>query len=93
MHGRETCVDCGRISPEAGGENTLTTSFGWRVRRLTDDAGNDVIEWRCASCWQRWKMQRPRPLSEAPSPTPAAPSATPAAPSAAPARIPRDGNR
>jgi hypothetical protein len=55
MLGREKCVGCGRVSPETNGDNTLTTSFGWRVIRVVDDKGTGVVEWRCATCWQRHK--------------------------------------
>ncbi len=61
MLGREKCVGCGRVSPETNGDNTLTTSFGWRVIRV-----NDVVEWRCAQCWQRHKAAQVQ-NSEAPS--------------------------
>ncbi len=55
MLGRQTCVDCGRTSPETNGEITLTTSFGWRIRRATNAAGEPATEWRCPACWQRFK--------------------------------------
>jgi hypothetical protein len=47
MLGRQKCVACARLSPETNGESTLTTSYGWRIRKATDDAGNSTIEWRC----------------------------------------------
>ncbi len=81
MLGRQTCVGCGRVSPETNGDNTLTTSFGWRLRRGTDDAGNHLVEWRCANCWQKWKAQQATPTSDAPSVAPAAASPTGSPPS------------
>jgi hypothetical protein len=86
MMGRQTCVGCGRVSPETNGENTLTTSFGWRVRRGTDEAGNSAVEWRCAACWQRWKAQQAGSGSDAPA-------SSGNSPSSAPSRAPRGGNR
>jgi hypothetical protein len=55
MLGRETCVDCGGLSPEINGDHTLTTSFGWRIRRALDAEGNVTIEWRCPGCWKLFK--------------------------------------
>jgi hypothetical protein len=52
---RQKCVDCGRMSPETNGENTLTTSYGWRIRKAVDSAGATAVEWRCPACWQRFK--------------------------------------
>jgi hypothetical protein len=82
MLGRQTCVGCGRVSPETNGENTLTTSFGWRLRRGMDDAGNSAVEWRCSNCWQRWKVQQGTPTSDAPSIVPPAsvPTGSPPSP-------------
>jgi hypothetical protein len=58
MLGRQKCISCARLSPETNGDSTLTTSYGWRIRKGTDEAGNTVIEWRCPPCWQRFKAQQ-----------------------------------
>ncbi len=55
MFGREKCMDCGRTSPETNDDTTLTTSFGWRIRKGLDAAGGNAVEWRCPACWQRFK--------------------------------------
>jgi hypothetical protein len=65
MLGRQTCVDCGRISPENSGEHTLTTSFGWRLRAGRNAAGDRFAEWRCEACWKRFKATQ-RAGTEAP---------------------------
>jgi len=66
MLGQETCIGCASVSPEANSDNTLTTSFGWRLIRVVDAKGVGVIEWRCATCWAKYKaMQAAR--SEPPS--------------------------
>jgi hypothetical protein len=69
MLGRENCVDCARTSPETDGDNTLTTSFGWRLIRVADDNGDKgnkgKVEWRCASCWQKYKAAHAHLQSDA----------------------------
>jgi hypothetical protein len=66
MLGRQKCTDCGRMSPETHGEITLTTSFGWRIRRAQLASGEGATEWRCPACWQRFKAAQ-RPPSNAPA--------------------------
>jgi hypothetical protein len=63
MIGRHKCVDCGRMSPETHGEITLTTSFGWRIRRAPPPAEEGTTEWRCPVCWQKLKAQQQTPSS------------------------------
>ena len=65
MIGRQKCVGCGRVSPETNGEITLTTSFGWRIRRAVGPTGEGVAEWRCPACWQRFKASQ-HPAGESP---------------------------
>ena len=55
MSGRQNCIGCGRVSPETNGEITLTTSFGWRIRRNMAVSSDGQTEWRCPACWQRFK--------------------------------------
>ena len=70
MHGRQTCIECKQLSPETRGEQTLTTSFGWRLRRVQSATGDPIVEWRCPTCWQRFKVaqQASEPSSSAPPP-------------------------
>ena len=58
VHNQETCFDCGKLSPPTNTEITLTTSFGWRMVRRSDDQGELKSEWRCAACWARFKVFR-----------------------------------
>jgi hypothetical protein len=56
MSDRPTCIDCGITSPETSTNYTLISStFGWRLTRRKMDAGQIVLEWRCASCWRKHK--------------------------------------
>jgi hypothetical protein len=67
MVGRQKCVGCGRLSPETNGEVTLTTSFGWRIRRATGPAtGDGPVEWRCPPCWQKFKTSQMATTGESP---------------------------
>ena len=72
MLGREKCLECGRMSPETNGENTLTTSYGWRIRKTIDGAGSPGVEWRCPTCWQRFKAAQQAVGAAAPMTTPPA---------------------
>jgi hypothetical protein len=33
--------------------------FGWRVVRHADAKGGMSVEWRCPSCWDKYKASRP----------------------------------
>jgi hypothetical protein len=55
VHSQETCIDCGKLSPPTNTDNTLTSSFGWRMLRKATDHGEMFNEWRCATCWSRYK--------------------------------------
>jgi hypothetical protein len=55
------CHDCGRTAPATDTNYTVVTSrYGWRLTRVTLDIpveGKPMsgVEWRCPSCWQRYK--------------------------------------
>lgn len=85
MLGREKCVGCAKMSPETNGEHTLTTSYGWRIRKAFDAAGAPFVEWRCPTCWQRFKAAQVAAGGDTPTTTP---PGDPRAP-----RDPRDGHR
>ena len=70
MIGRQTCVGCGRTSPETNGEITLTTSFGWRIRRNLQAAADGQTEWRCPACWQKYKAAQASSGEHAAPPVP-----------------------
>jgi hypothetical protein len=57
------------MSPETNGDTTLTTSYGWRIRK----SANGAVEWRCPPCWQKFKaaQKAANPLTTTtPPPTP-----------------------
>jgi len=70
--GRQKCIGCGRLSPETNGDHTLTTSYGWRIRKAVDDAGAAAVEWRCPACWNRFKVAQKTSASGPPGATPPA---------------------
>lgn len=54
------CVDCKTRSPETQTNYTLISSrHGWRLTRNFDREGNKVMEWRCPTCWTRYKSRAP----------------------------------
>jgi len=56
---RQTCVGCGKKSPETETNYTLISAqFGWRLTRYRGADGSLVIEWRCPSCWREYKRAR-----------------------------------
>ena len=53
------CVDCDVSSPETDTNYTLISArFGWRLTRRFDATGQLVLEWRCPTCWARYKENR-----------------------------------
>jgi hypothetical protein len=64
MRDRQTCIDCGKKSPETETNYTLISAqFGWRLTRRREPNGDFVVEWRCPDCWRAHKKR----LDEAPS--------------------------
>src|SRR5579872_3339909 len=56
MGERQTCVDCGILSPETDTNYTLIGSrHGWRLTRRIESDGSAVAEWRCPPCWRAYK--------------------------------------
>jgi hypothetical protein len=50
------CVDCGATAPVTNTAHTLISrEHGWRLLRKQAPDGRWVLQWRCASCWQRFK--------------------------------------
>jgi hypothetical protein len=61
-------------APENKGESTLTTSLGWRIRKVVTPRGV-VLEWRCPTCWKTLKEAEPaggEKQASIPAPTPPA---------------------
>ncbi|HEY2514839.1 MAG TPA: hypothetical protein VGI39_28430 [Polyangiaceae bacterium] len=58
MSGRKECVACGKVAPETHGDDTLTTTHGWRVRRGAPSGRGNLLEWRCPPCWQKFKASQ-----------------------------------
>jgi hypothetical protein len=96
------CVGCRARSPEVETEYTLISSrFGWRLTRRFDKDGRFAMEWRCPTCWQRYKSEKQ--LATTPSeglpayseerserPTPPPPSSRPLVPpSSTPPKTPK----
>ena len=53
------CIDCRTRSPAVETEYTLISSrFGWRLNRRATRDGSLVLEWRCPTCWVRFKQER-----------------------------------
>lgn len=52
----QTCVDCGSKSPETDTNYTLISAqHGWRLHRGRTPDGQLVMEWRCPTCWRKFK--------------------------------------
>lgn len=59
MRDRQTCVGCGKQSPETETNYTLISAqFGWRLSRFKTPDGSLVVEWRCPTCWREYKKNR-----------------------------------
>ena len=83
MRDRQTCVGCGKKSPETETNYTLISAqFGWRLTRYKSADGALVVEWRCPTCWRDFKRAR---TSSPEDPANARPSQPPM-PSQAPPR-------
>jgi hypothetical protein len=55
-HTRHRCVDCGVLSPKTDTNYTLISArHGWRLIRRLNEAGANVLEWRCPGCWQKFR--------------------------------------
>jgi len=56
------CVDCRTTSPLTETNYTLISArHGWRLTLATDATGARVMEWRCPTCWARYrKEQQPK---------------------------------
>ena len=58
MRDRQTCIDCGKKSPETETNYTLISAqFGWRLSRRRADNGEFIVEWRCPECWRSHKKK------------------------------------
>jgi hypothetical protein len=60
---RHTCCGCGIKPPrsptnEEETSTLLSTRFGWRVVRHSDENGDTEVEWRCPACWEIHKAGR-----------------------------------
>lgn len=59
MRDRQTCIGCGKKSPETETNYTLISAqFGWRLTRYRNPEGAIVIEWRCPACWREYKKAK-----------------------------------
>jgi hypothetical protein len=59
MRDRQTCIGCGKQSPETETNYTLISAqFGWRLARYRSADGTIVVEWRCPQCWRDYKKSK-----------------------------------
>ncbi|HVY45026.1 MAG TPA: hypothetical protein VHB21_04065 [Minicystis sp.] len=69
MGQRQTCIDCGKVSPETNSDHTLISAqYGWRVVKTDGEGGRWVMQWRCPTCWLRFKKARDAGTREGGSP-------------------------
>ncbi len=58
MQERQTCAECGRHSPlTETGYTLISKEFGWRLLRRKALDGSLVLEWRCPTCWAKYKQR------------------------------------
>ena len=56
---QQRCTDCGALSPAiSDGDTFLSTRYGWRLHRFSNERGELSFEWRCPTCWARFKGGR-----------------------------------
>ena len=90
MREKQTCIACGKSSPETETNYTLISAqFGWRLTRFRKPDGTIVIEWRCADCWEDYKKHNPAALTK-PGASPPKPSGT--LPATPPGSAPSSGS-
>jgi hypothetical protein len=59
MQERHQCVDCRRNSPPTEtGYTLISKEFGWRLTRTKAADGSFALEWRCPTCWQKYKAKQ-----------------------------------
>jgi hypothetical protein len=50
------CVDCRTTAPATRTAHTLISrAYGWRLLRNQAPGGKWVLQWRCATCWAKFK--------------------------------------
>ena len=68
MSQQQACVDCRASSPLTETNYTLISSrHGWRLNRKRVSEGKFVMEWRCPSCWSRFKEENVGVLGSTPT--------------------------
>jgi hypothetical protein len=61
MSEQQQCIDCHETAPRTTTNYTLISAqHGWRVTKTRGPDGSIVVEWRCATCWQRRKDATPK---------------------------------
>jgi hypothetical protein len=67
MDDRPKCVGCGSEAPSTHSNYSLiSSSFGWRLVRVTLPDGSRRAEWRCPVCWRSHREGKPS-AAEAPA--------------------------
>lgn len=60
MSDRPICVGCGAMAPDTDTNHTLiSATFGWRLTRRKSFDGTTLLDWRCATCWRKFKGEAP----------------------------------
>ncbi|MGA2447930.1 MAG: hypothetical protein ABTD50_04555 [Polyangiaceae bacterium] len=55
---RECCADCGLEAPATQTAYTLISpAHRWRLEKGVDASGRQVVKWRCAKCWARYRAK------------------------------------
>jgi hypothetical protein len=50
------CCECSAKAPDTEIESSpFLSSLGWRVIRKDSPEGAYVVEWRCRTCWKKYK--------------------------------------
>jgi hypothetical protein len=53
---RHVCAGCGQLSPPTTTNFTLISArHGWRLTLTKDEQGRQQPEWRCPTCWQKYR--------------------------------------
>jgi len=60
---RPRCVACKAVAPNTTTDHTVISSFGWRLGRRAQ-AGKFVMEWRCPTCFKRFRATQQTPVAE-----------------------------
>jgi hypothetical protein len=49
------CIGCGAVAPPTKSGQSISSAHGWRLSRRAASNGSHFYEWRCPTCWRRYK--------------------------------------